>query len=524
MGFKPLTMRSLQFKFTLFLLLTSLTAVLLAGAVARHMVLNKFNQGAMQQALASYHTGLQSYISTYGSWQKAQQAMPLRDWMRRQEQNRSGLSGARSAAPNSAAPNSAFVVPRINPLGPRQFEVPQQRGGPLSGPPPQGPLGNGPLEGRPERGSERGGENQGEGGRPGGPPDERGAPSSFRFIVLDPAGRVLMGPPEMRGTAAPRGWLSDALPVKVNGQTAVLVVPYGEPNLSATDRDNLDALKQGIWRGVAIAMLMALSLGLFLGHRLGGDLRQLTGAIEAMGEGRLRQTVQIKSRDEIGLLAGAFNRMSEDLAQAHEKLQQSHAQITQQAAMLKELSVRDELTKLYNRRHYDAQLNQLFEQSRRYKHPLTVMIGDLDHFKRINDTFSHAIGDVVLRHVAVILQKYTRQSDIVARYGGEEFVIAFPETSIEQAHALCERLRAAIEAAPWHQIAPGLRVTMSLGLCDDLTLESAEKMVAGADELLYYAKEHGRNRVCTARALAKALKIVDSQQLQEELPPVHAPA
>jgi diguanylate cyclase (GGDEF)-like protein len=477
--------RSLRFKFTLALLITSLTAVLLVGFVARGMVLSKFNQNAMADSFKSHQSSLQAYISTYGSWEKAQSVQPFRDWMRDQQNSRRPELTATAPnfnsppAPLDESPNTMAGQPPTPPGEMQPDQRPQRRPRP-----------------RNEAGAER---------RPGPPPAENSPASSFRFIVLDPAGKVLMGPPEMRGGDAPQDWQKDALPVVVNGQTAVLVVPTGEPNLSPSDRNNLNALNQGLLRGIGAAMLLAVSLGLFLGHRLGSDLRELTDAIEAMGEGNLRQKVKIKSRDEIGVLAGAFNRMSYDLSLAHEELQKSHAQITEQALMLQELSVRDELTKLYNRRFYDSQLAQIFEGARRYERPLTVMIGDIDHFKKINDTFSHATGDDVLRHIAAILRKATRQSDIVARYGGEEFVIAFPETPLSQAHALCERLRGHIEAYPWQRVQPGLRVTMSMGLCDDLRLDSAEKMVASADELLYFAKEHGRNRICVAETPFEAM-------------------
>jgi diguanylate cyclase (GGDEF)-like protein len=185
-----------------------------------------------------------------------------------------------------------------------------------------------------------------------------------------------------------------------------------------------------------------------------------------------------------------------ELRQRHQELQELHATVNEQAAMLKELSIRDGLTGLYNRRHFDEHVARTFAQAERYDHPLTVMIGDIDFFKRINDGFSHAVGDAVLCQVARILQDNTRESDVVARYGGEEFVIALAETPLSQATNLCEKLRAKIEAHPWNQIAPELRVTMSMGLCDDLGLGSLEKMMAYADTRLYQAKTGGRNRVC----------------------------
>jgi diguanylate cyclase (GGDEF)-like protein len=185
-----------------------------------------------------------------------------------------------------------------------------------------------------------------------------------------------------------------------------------------------------------------------------------------------------------------------ELQLRYEELQALHDKVHEQAAQLKELSIRDGLTALYNRRHFDEQGASALAQAQRYDQPLSVMIGDIDFFKRINDNFSHAVGDEVLRQVAKILQNNTRDSDIVARYGGEEFVMALPQTSLPHAVALSEKLRILIEAHSWHDIDPELRVTMSMGLCADTQIGSFEKMVAAADEKLYQAKNSGRNRVC----------------------------
>lgn len=197
--------------------------------------------------------------------------------------------------------------------------------------------------------------------------------------------------------------------------------------------------------------------------------------------GELEQQVPVRSNDEIGELASAFNSMSGRLAEAHREL--------------RELSIRDPLTQLYNRRYFNEQCEKLYQQACRYDHPLTVMVGDLDHFKHINDSLSHAVGDDVLRHIGELLLAHSRTSDIVSRHGGEEFVIAFAETSLEQATKHCEALRKAIESHPWHLIHPELHVTMSMGLSDLRAAGSVEKMVNEADCRLYAAKAGGRNRI-----------------------------
>jgi diguanylate cyclase (GGDEF)-like protein len=197
----------------------------------------------------------------------------------------------------------------------------------------------------------------------------------------------------------------------------------------------------------------------------------------------------------VGVLAGAFNRMSAELVRARAELEQSSAQIQEQASRLQELSIRDGLTGLYNRRHFDERAAALYAQAQRYQQPLTLAVGDIDYFKRINDRFSHAVGDEVLRRVAASLHANLRESDLVARYGGEEFVLALTNTPALQAAQACDKLRQAIEAHPWHEVHPDLRVTMSLGLCDRVSLGGPEPMLGAADVQLYRSKEEGRNRV-----------------------------
>ncbi len=167
------------------------------------------------------------------------------------------------------------------------------------------------------------------------------------------------------------------------------------------------------------------------------------------------------------------------------------------AEALAELATRDALTGLHNRRYLDEKLAEEFARARRYRHPLTVAICDIDDFKRINDRFSHALGDQTLRRLARLIRGELRENDVVARYGGEEFVILFPETSKGEAAKACQKLCEAVAAFDWGALQPGLGVTLSIGLADDLSLVDHEKLLHLADTRLYEAKFGGKNRVAS---------------------------
>ncbi len=168
----------------------------------------------------------------------------------------------------------------------------------------------------------------------------------------------------------------------------------------------------------------------------------------------------------------------------------------------------DGLTALLNRRGLEARAEEAVALSRRYGRPLACLMVDIDHFKRVNDTYGHRAGDAVLRQVAERIRLATRISDIVARYGGEEFVLLLPETDEESAVIAAEKVRARIANEPLPvsngtDAAVELRVSVGIG-CVDETTADAHELFSTADEALYRAKRLGRDRVVVASRLAAA--------------------
>lgn len=265
-----------------------------------------------------------------------------------------------------------------------------------------------------------------------------------------------------------------------------------------------DTLRARIITGIGIMLLplLGLAAGALLGINIGFAVSVLVGAAlawwilarvktlsdgaRAVGAGDYSYRVQLAGRDELGQLASTFNIMATDLEKTHQTL--------------RETSIRDSLTGLYNRREFDRRLRDELKRCSRYHHPLSLLMLDLDHFKAINDGYGHPVGDKVLREVTKIIKNEVRDSEeMVARYGGEEFAVIMPETDKLGAAVLAQRIRAAVAAYTFSadETHP-LNVTVSIGLAGfPNDADSTEKLIVAADRALYAAKRAGRNRVCS---------------------------
>ncbi|OWL89664.1 sensor domain-containing diguanylate cyclase [Halopseudomonas aestusnigri] len=166
---------------------------------------------------------------------------------------------------------------------------------------------------------------------------------------------------------------------------------------------------------------------------------------------------------------------------------------------LQELALRDGLTGLLNRRYWESCLEREFARHQRYDNPVSLVIFDIDHFKRVNDTYGHQTGDEVIRSVAEITSRLARETDFAGRYGGEEFVVLLPGTHLEGAAQFAERLRQAVEQQVLDYQGSPLSYTISLGVAtigDDMP--NYQVLLERADKALYASKEQGRNRVTLA--------------------------
>ena len=208
----------------------------------------------------------------------------------------------------------------------------------------------------------------------------------------------------------------------------------------------------------------------------------------------LELSARVKSMLRLKVLQDALLDKNRELDRANKELEEKRQELLH-------LSRTDGLTGLINRRHFEERLASEFSRSERYRSPLSCFLLDIDHFKKVNDTWGHPFGDVVLREVAAAARKALRDVDVLARYGGEELVALLPETSPEEAWRAAERVRMGVEAMQLSTEVDGVmravKVTASIGVSTfpSESVTSMTALVQIADECLYTAKANGRNQV-----------------------------
>lgn len=231
------------------------------------------------------------------------------------------------------------------------------------------------------------------------------------------------------------------------------------------------------WQELALVFALPLAGTLIGLNRAGADMLAATNLL-----------IEPLLMLGIGLLASEILRRTRlQTFVAHQKLQQ--------------LASTDPLTGLNNRRSIEPQLESEVSRARRHQAHFSVIIADLDHFKRVNDQYGHIVGDGVLCEVARRIESLLRREDRAARWGGEEFLVLLPETDLEQAEIVAEKIRQAIADRP--VAANGFRIplTISIGVATWTDDSGAESLIRRADKGLYRAKGSGRNRVCSEQVL-----------------------
>ena len=198
--------------------------------------------------------------------------------------------------------------------------------------------------------------------------------------------------------------------------------------------------------------------------------------------------LQIQSEE----LTALNQSLEEKVRERTRQLEAANRQLREEKVTLQITSITDGLTGVYNRTYTLERFEQEVSAAKRYRKKLSVILFDLDHFKRVNDFHGHQIGDSVLQRVSQIFQHTMRDSDLIGRYGGEEFLIVLPETDCTEAALVAERIRKDVEAQQWSE--PQLHVTISGGVAE-YGGGAAEQLIHKADSLMYQAKQLGRNRI-----------------------------
>jgi diguanylate cyclase (GGDEF)-like protein len=263
---------------------------------------------------------------------------------------------------------------------------------------------------------------------------------------------------------------------------------------------SLDAGETVKFSGLQMLLLFTLVLML-----LGGYIIWDIGRTLARIAGLMAQQTPLpglpRRRDEVGTLMTSFDKMLATIEQQAaeintyaNRLDAAYKELESTNARLKETSFKDEVTGLYNRRFFSLRLEEELSRYRRFNHPVSVVLLDLDGFKGVNDEYGHTVGDDTLRDVAQILMKHSRGINVVSRYGGDEFAVLLVETSKAGARLYADRIREVVSKYPFSH---GKIITASFGVASlpDDEAGTAEDLFRAADEALYTAKRAGKNQV-----------------------------
>ena len=249
---------------------------------------------------------------------------------------------------------------------------------------------------------------------------------------------------------------------------------------------------------VAFTLLVSIIMLLYINRSVIQRLTALRTAMtdHAQGGGG---PIEIDGKDEIGEMSCALRYFVGVIKNREDKLHAINADLSQAHSNLEKIAVTDRLTGLYNRAKLDEVFTNEIACVERSGNSFAIILADIDHFKLVNDTHGHLVGDSVLNEFATILRRMTRDTDTSGRWGGEEFLVICPKVDLNDAFALAERIRAAVAK---HSFTVVGKKTCSFGIASYRPGDTADTMVKRADDALYKAKQHGRDRVAIeSRAL-----------------------
>ena len=204
-----------------------------------------------------------------------------------------------------------------------------------------------------------------------------------------------------------------------------------------------------------------------------------------------------EANQELGKLNLSYEQLTVELKQAKEKAENFAQELKNANERLRDLAFKDGLTDLYNHRYFQDSLDHELSRAQRYKKPFSLIMLDIDKFKKINDKYGHPVGDIVLKDVSKTIKNTLRDCDIAARYGGEEFAIVLPETELKGAAMVAERLRKAVELLKITANDFCIETTISVGVTSYLVSpgkKEKSEIISEADNALYYSKNNGRNK------------------------------
>ena len=290
-----------------------------------------------------------------------------------------------------------------------------------------------------------------------------------------------------------------------NTVLGLAVMPQSLPVIVVVERDRADIYEAwATFRNLFLALMVGLTLLVAiiawrLGRSIVTPLERLINAADRIAAGDLAVQLPVARRDELGHLTQVFNQMTDNLRRSRDEFEAASQTLQKQNKLLETLSITDSLTGLYNRKKLDDILADQFARFKRNQRAFAILMLDIDHFKRLNDTYGHLAGDQVLSSVARTLFSSIRNIDFTARYGGEEFVIVLPETTLSAAREMAERIRIQVSGASYQFNDQSIAVTLSIGIANSRDSDqSADTILARADRMLYEAKRAGRDRVhCT---------------------------